>query len=159
MEGSCIFVIFMIFNSIMGLTGIAVLAVGIYGMVTQYNHLLISLVVAGTYIITILILGACSWKKQGVLIAYFVLVLLLIILETTLAVLIFFYPEIAKDIHIDVEAKKFITICVIVFGASAGIALLSFIFSSIYFCIIRTRSDKRLYSDVRHLEYTNLPSI
>ena len=159
MEGRCMFIVFMIFNSILGLTGIAVLAVGIFGMVKQYSHSLISLVVAGVYIITILILGACSWKKQGVLIAYFVLVLLLIILETTLAVLIFFYPEIAKDIHIDVEAKKFITICVIVFGASAGIALLSFIFSSIYFCIMRKSSDIRLYSDVRHLEYTNLPSI
>ena len=74
MGARCIFVFFMIFNAILGLSGIILLIGGII-TATQSgaSTAFIANIVLGVYIVTILILGACSWKKTGVLIAYFVL--------------------------------------------------------------------------------------
>ena len=79
MAGQCIFVFFIIFNTIFGLAGLASLGIGIYGMVTEGVKSRagpIALLVVGSYITLVFILGSCSWKKDGVLIAYFVLILL-----------------------------------------------------------------------------------
>ena len=157
MEGHCIFVFFMIFNSFVGITGLAVLAVGIYGIVkTKSAHAtIISLTVVGGYITLILILGACSWKKRCCLITYFVLILLLIIVETTLAIVIYFVPDMIPE-TIDIKQKNYITACVIVFGVSAGISFLSFFFSAIYFCVMKKSPDGRLTTTVNNLNYAKL---
>ena len=78
MGARCIFVFFMIFNAILGLSGIINIVAGIINA-TQSSKVAgastasIANIVLGVYITTILVLGACSWKKTRVLIAYFVL--------------------------------------------------------------------------------------
>ena len=58
--------------------------------------------------------------------------------------------ELSKKLNIDPA---------IVLGVSAGVAFLSFLFSTIYFCLNRRNKDNQLYSVVRNLEYTNLHQV
>ncbi len=96
MKERCIFVFFMIFNAILGLIGLVYLASGIYNAINLpkivegniVNNIVIVSIIFGAYIISILILGACSWKKSRVLIAYFVLILLLMIVEIVMIILV-----------------------------------------------------------------------
>ena len=161
MEGRCIFVFFMIFNAILGLTGLALLGGGIALAVTKQsvaNNAFIALIVIGAYITTILILGACSWKKNGVLIAYFVLILLLIIVEIVMIILVKVGEKQYYDLHPGYQNESFdlsIKISIIVYSVSLGIAFLSFLFSTIYFCLMRKEGDTQLYSDVRKMEELN----
>ena len=150
MEGRCIFVFFMIFNAILGLSGIILLVVGIIAALKSTGLAFIANIVIGVYIITILILGACSWKKVGVLIAYFVLIILLMLAEIGLIVL-FKVGTDAASISISID------IFLIVFGISLGISFLSFLFSTIYFCLMRKDDDPQLYINVKNMEYTNMP--
>ena len=146
----CIFVFFMIFNAILGLSGIILLVVGIIAALKSTGLAFIANIVIGAYIITILILGACSWKKVGVLIAYFVLTILLMLAEIGLIVL-FKVGTDAASISISID------IFLIVFGISLGISFLSFLFSTIYFCLMRKDDDPQLYINVKNMEYTNMP--
>ena len=168
MEGRCIFVFFMIFNAILGLTGLALLGGGIALAVTKKtasgagssvaNNAFIALIVIGAYITTILILGACSWKKNGVLIAYFVLILLLIIVEIVMIILVKVAESDYYKIPTGYRNESFdlsIKINIIVYSVSLGIAFLSFLFSTIYFCLMRKEGDPQLYSDVRKMEELN----
>ncbi len=153
MGARCIFVFFMIFNAILGLSGIILLIGGII-TATQSgaSTTFIANIVLGVYIITILVLGACSWKKTGVLIAYFVLTILLILSEIAVIVIV----KVGSPKIPSVEAG--IDLALIVFGISLGIAFLSFLFSAIYFCLMRKEDGPQLYSDVKNMEYTNMPS-
>ena len=146
----CIFVFFMIFNAILGLSGIILLVVGIIAALKSTGLAFIANIVIGVYIITILILGACSWKKVGVLIAYFVLIILLMLAEIGIIVL-FKVGTDAASISISID------IFLIVFGISLGISFLSFLFSTIYFCLMRKDDDPQLYINVKNMEYTNMP--
>ena len=154
MGARCIFVFFMIFNAILGLSGIINIVAGIITAVrSAANTAFIANIVLGVYITTILILGACSWKKTGVLIAYFVLIILLILSEIAVIVIFKvtannFIPSVSTDVDF----------ALIVFGISLGIAFLSFLFSAIYFCLMRKEDGPQLYSDVKNMEYTNMPS-
>ena len=153
MGARCIFVFFMIFNAILGLSGIILLVSGIIAATqsSKVGSTFIANIVLGVYITTILVLGACSWKKTGVLIAYFVLTILLILSE--IAVIVIFKVGSSK---IPVGAGA--DLALIVFGISLGIAFLSFLFSAIYFCLMRKEDGPQLYSDVKNMEYTNMPS-
>ena len=154
MGARCIFVFFMIFNAILGLSGIILLVAGIITAVrSAANTTFIANIVLGVYITTILVLGACSWKKTGVLIAYFVLTILLILSE--IAVIVIFKVGSSK---IPPSAGSAVDLALIVFGISLGIAFLSFLFSAIYFCLMRKEDGPQLYSDVKNMEYTNMPS-
>ena len=146
----CIFVFFMIFNAILGLSGIILLVVGIIAALKSTGLAFIANIAIGVYIITILILGACSWKKVGVLIAYFVLIILLMLAEIGIIVL-FKVGTDAASISISID------IFLIVFGISLGISFLSFLFSTIYFCLMRKDDDPQLYINVKNMEYTNMP--
>ena len=158
MGARCIFVFFMIFNAILGLSGIINIVAGIINA-TQSSKVAgastasIANIVLGVYITTILVLGACSWKKTRVLIAYFVLTILLILSEIAVIVIFKvtannFIPSVSTDVDF----------ALIVFGISLGIAFLSFLFSAIYFCLMRKEDGPQLYSDVKNMEYTNMPS-
>ena len=153
MGARCIFVFFMIFNAILGLSGIILLIGGII-TATQSgaSTAFIANIVLGVYIVTILVLGACSWKKTGVLIAYFVLTILLILSE--IAVIVIFKVGSSKIPSVGAG----VDLALIVFGISLGIAFLSFLFSAIYFCLMRKEDGPQLYSDVKNMEYTNMPS-
>ena len=154
MGARCIFVFFMIFNAILGLSGIILLIGGII-TATQSgaNSVFIANIVLGVYIITILVLGACSWKKTGVLIAYFVLTILLILSEIAVIVILKVGTNGSPS-----AVGTGVDLALIVFGISLGIAFLSFLFSAIYFCLMRKEDGPQLYSDVKNMEYTNMPS-
>ena len=155
MGARCIFVFFMIFNAILGLSGIILLIGGII-TATQSgaNSVFIANIVLGVYIVTILVLGACSWKKTGVLIAYFVLTILLILSEIAVIVI----TKVAANSQGISPVSTGVDLALIVFGISLGIAFLSFLFSAIYFCLMRKEDGPQLYSDVKNMEYTNMPS-
>ena len=156
MGARCIFVFFMIFNAILGLSGIILLVAGIITAVrSAANTTFIANIVLGVYIITILVLGACSWKKTGVLIAYFVLTILLILSEIAVIVIV----KVATNRPgINPSVSTGVDLALVVFGISLGIAFLSFLFSAIYFCLMRKEDGPQLYSDVKNMEYTNMPS-
>ena len=72
---TCVFVFLMIFNGIMGLSGLIILGYGIYAVAKiDASTVNIGLLIIGAFSTIILILGAFSWKKQGVLIAYFIFI-------------------------------------------------------------------------------------
>ena len=158
MGARCIFVFFMIFNAILGLSGIILLVGGILNAAysskeVRANTAFIANIVIGVYIITILVLGACSWKKTGVLIAYFVLTILLILSEIAAIVIV----KVGSS-KISPSAGSAVDLALIVCGISLGVAFLSFLFSAIYFCLMRKEDGPQLYSDVKNMEYTNMPS-
>ena len=158
MGARCIFVFFMIFNAILGLSGIINIVAGIItatqsSKVAGASTAFIANIVLGVYITTILILGACSWKKTGVLIAYFVLTILLILSEIAVIVIV----KVGSS-KITPSAGSAVDLALIVFGISLGVAFLSFLFSAIYFCLMRKEDGPQLYSDVKNMEYTNMPS-
>ena len=156
MGARCIFVFFMIFNAILGLSGIINIVAGIIAATqsSKVGTTFIANIVLGVYITTILVLGACSWKKTGVLIAYFVLTILLILSE--IAVIVIFKVGVSSKIN--PSASSAFDLALIVFGISLGVAFLSFLFSAIYFCLMRKEDGPQLYSDVKNMEYTNMPS-
>lgn len=165
MEGRCIFVFFMIFNALMGLIGLAFLGGGIALLVTDKiiiaptglittQQIFIAMIVIGVYVTTLLILGACSWKKTGVVIAYFVLTLFLLIAELVFVILI--AVDLKKFPSFDIRDPM--SIGMIFYAVSLGISFLSFLFSTIYFCVMKKDSEPQLYSEVRNMEYTNMPS-
>ena len=165
MKERCIFVFFMIFNAILGLIGLVYLASGIYNAINLpkivegniVNNIVIVSIIFGAYIISILILGACSWKKSRVLIAYFVLILLLMIVEIVMIILVkvaeskYYINHGDRNEAFDLQIK----ISLYVYSISLGIAGLSFIFSAIYFCLLRKESDPQLYSEIRNMEDLN----
>ena len=101
MKGACVFVFFMICNAILGLKGIGIIIFGVLSMSLKRRRRLsvelrtlsindrlapfIALMVIGSYITIIFILGAFSKNRRGVLIAYFVLILILIIVDIAMA--------------------------------------------------------------------------
>ena len=142
-EARSIFIFFMIFNGILGASGVIHIIVGIINAV-QYKGVVATFIanlIIGVYTIVILILGACSWKKEGVLIGYFALTILLLI----------------GDIIVIVINRYSVIITLVIFGISLGIAFLSFVFSTIYFCLMRKEDGQQLYSNVRNMEYTTMP--
>ena len=168
MEGRCVFVFFMIFNSILGLTGLALLAAGIALLVKkpdvgQYkksmtpDKVYIAMTVIGGYITTLLILGACSWKRAGALIAYFILSLFLMLAESAVMILIRIIESNMDYSTFNPSAKDALELGIkigyIIFGVSLGIAFLSFFFSTIYFC--RMKKDDP-YENVRNMEYASI---
>ena len=155
MGARCIFVFFMIFNAILGLSGIILLVSGIIAATqsSKVGSTFIANIVLGVYITTILVLGACSWKKTGVLIAYFVLTILLILSEIAAIVIV----KVGSS-KISPSAGSAVDLALIVCGISLGVAFLSFLFSAIYFCLMRKEDGPQLYSDVKNMEYTNMPS-
>ena len=170
-EGRCVFVFFMIFNSILGLSGLGLLGGGITAAVMRpessstdgniANKIYIALIVIGAYITLLFILGACSWRKSGVLIAYFILLLFLLIAEV--AVIVVFkmaldeaYKKVPSDKKTAFELVYNITI--ITLSVSLGISFLSFLCSTIYFCVMKRQDDPGLYNDVRKMELlTTMP--
>ena len=155
MAGQCVFVLFIILNTIFGLAGLTSIGVGIWITVQKgetFNTGALSLLVIGSYITIVFIVGSCSWKKKNVLIGYFVLIIIVIITTMTLAILVAVldYFDYLKEIRNTI---------VIVFGIAAGFSFLCFLLSAIYFCRDRKFKDNNLYSVVRDLEYTNLHQV
>ena len=167
MKGACVFVFFMIFNAILGLYGIAIIIVGILISLKNTKRrlsavprnlisgpdglaVLISLIVIGAYITAIFILGVCSKNRRRVLIAYFVLILILVIVD--IAMTIYFNRLFILNPYL--EQFK---ICTIIFGVSSGVGFINFILALIYFILIGRENNPQLDTDVRNMEYINIP--
>ena len=167
MKGACVFVFFMIFNAILGLYGIAIIIVGMLISFRNKNRrlsavprnlregpdipaVLISMIVIGAYITAIFILGVCSKNRRRVLIAYFVLILILVIVDIALTVYFNHY-------FILYPYLKEFKICIIIFGVSSGVGFINFILALIYFILIGRENNPQLDTDVRNMEYINIP--
>ena len=166
MKGACVFVFFMICNAILGLKGIAILIFGVLSMSLKRRRRLsvelrtlslndrlapfIALMVIGSYITIIFILGAFSKNRRGVLIAYFVLILILIIVDIAMAAV---FGNLRK---LNPYVQEY-NICTIIFGVSAGFSALNFVLALIYFILIGKENNPQLVNDVRNMEYMNIP--
>ena len=136
MKGACVFVFFMICNAILGLKGIGIIIFGVLSMSLKRRRRLsvelrtlsindrlapfIALMVIGSYITIIFILGAFSKNRRGVLIAYFVLILILIIVDIAMAAV---FGNLRK---LNPYVQEY-NICTIIFGVSAGFSALNFV--------------------------------
>ena len=166
MKGACVFVFFMICNAILGLKGIGIIIFGVLSMSLKRRRRLsvelrtlslndrlapfIALMVIGSYITIIFILGAFSKNRRGVLIAYFVLILILIIVDIAMAA---FFGNLRK---LNPYVQEY-NICMIIFGVSAGLSALNFVLALIYFILIGKENNPQLINDVRNMEYMNIP--
>ena len=166
MKGACVFVFFMICNAILGLKGIGIIIFGVLSMSLKRRRRLsvelrtlsindrlapfIALMVIGSYITIIFILGAFSKNRRGVLIAYFVLILILIIVDIAMAA---FFGNLRK---LNPYVQEY-NICTIIFGVSAGFSALTFVLALIYFILIGKENNPQLINDVRNMEYMNIP--
>ena len=165
----CGFAFFMIFNIIFGVTGLAVLGTGIYLIVkSEYNYYQIIIMVVGSFVTIIFIVGACTWKKEGALIGYFVLVLIVVIALTVISLLMKFNDATNKFIighiktivnGIDVLSNDvknaIINYSFWALVSAAGIGFLSFVFSCIYFCMLN-KKDSQIYTEVNKMGYSSL---
>ena len=166
MKGACVFVFFMICNAILGLKGIGIITFGVLSMSLKRRRRLsvelrtlsindrlapfIALMVIGSYITIIFILGAFSKNRRWVLIAYFVLILILIIVDIAMAA---FFGNLRK---LNPYVQEY-NICTIIFGVSAGFSALNFVLALIYFILIGKENNPQLINDVRNMEYMNIP--
>ena len=166
MKGACVFVFFMICNAILGLKGIGIIIFGVLSMSLKRRRRLsvelrtlslndrlapfITMIVIGAYITIIFILGAFSKNRRGVLIAYFVLILILIIVDIAMAA---FFGNLRK---LNPYVQEY-NICTIIFGVSAGFSALNFVLALIYFILIGKENNPQLINDVRNMEYMNIP--
>ena len=166
MKGACVFVFFMICNAILGLKGIGIIIFGVLSNSLKRRRRLsvelrtlslndrlapfIALMVIGSYITIIFILGAFSKNRRGVLIAYFVLILILIIVDIAMAA---FFGNLRK---LNPYVQEY-NICTIIFGVSAGFSALNFVLALIYFILIGKENNPQLVNDVRNMEYMNIP--
>ena len=164
----CVFAFFMIFNTIFGIAGLAVLGTGIYLIVeSTYNYYQIIIMAVGAFVTIIFIVGACSWKRDGALIGYFVLVLIVTIALTVISLLMKFNDStnkfiinhittIVNDTPISDKAKQaIIDYSFYALVSAAGLGFLSFVFSCIYFCML-TRKDSQIYTEVNKMGYSSL---
>ena len=166
MKGACVFVFFMICNAILGLKGIGIIIFGVLSMSLKRRRRLsvelrtlsindrlapfIALMVIGSYITIIFILGAFSKNRRGVLIAYFVLILILIIVDIAMSA---FFGNLRK---LNPYVQEY-NICTIIFGVSAGFSALNFVLALIYFILMGKENNPQLINDVRNMEYMNIP--
>ena len=166
MKGACVFVFFMICNAILGLKGIGIIIFGVLSMSLKRRRRLsvelrtlsindrlapfIALMVIGSYITIIFILGAFSKNRRGVLIAYFVLILILIIVDIAMAAV---FGNLRK---LNPYVQEY-NICTIIFGVSAGFSALNFVLALIYFILMGKENNPQLINDVRNMEYMNIP--
>ena len=166
MKGACVFVFFMICNAILGLKGIGIIIFGVLSMSLKKRRRLsvelrtlslndrlapfITMIVIGAYITIIFILGTFSKNRRGVLIAYFVLILILIIVDIAMAAV---FGNLRK---LNPYVQEY-NICTIIFGVSAGFSALNFVLALIYFILIGKENNPQLVNDVRNMEYMNIP--
>ena len=177
MQKYIVFVIFMIFNGIFGLSGLGVIGGGIFLIIkSSFNYYLIIIMGVGLFISLIFILGAFTWKRKILLIIYFILVLLMTLIEAVIALMTKFHDgtksflrEHIKDVTnitiTDEQKDKIFDVAVIALGAAASCGLLSFIFASIYYCILskkkaKLEKDMKSGDDIlKGLDYTNLSQV
>ena len=93
-----IFILFSVFNAILGLSGIAVIGGGIYLVVKlEFNQYIVIIIGLCVIITTIFVIGLFTRKKDKVLFIYIILIIVIFILEIALDIIINFMK---KQIHL-----------------------------------------------------------
>ena len=163
-----IFIIFMIFNGIFGLSGLAVIGGGIYLIVKiKFNQYIIIIIGLGIIIAAIFALGLFTWKKTKPLFIYMITIIIVFVLEVALVLVIKFHEDtknfIRKSIKDLTEEKKdeIINVSVIIISIAAGCSFLSFILSLLYYRKLKDKTsklieDKKGDDYMKGLDYTNL---
>ena len=163
-----IFIIFMIFNVIFGLSGLAVIGGGIYLIVKiEFNQYIVIIIGLGIIIAAIFALGFFTWKKTKPLFIYIITIIIVFVLELALVLVIKFHEDtknfIRKSIKDLTEEKKdeIINVSVIIISIAAGCSFLSFILSLIYYRKLKDKTsklieDKKGDDYMKGLDYTNL---
>ena len=163
-----IFIIFMIFNGIFGLSGLAVIGGGIYLIVKiEFNQYIVIIIGLGIIIAAIFALGLFTWKKTKPLFIYMITIIIVFILEVALVLVIKFHEDtknfIRKSIKDLTEEQKdeIINVSVIIISIAAGCSFLSFILSLLYYRKLKDKTsklieDKKGDDYMKGLDYTNL---
>ena len=163
-----IFIIFMIFNGIFGLSGLAVIGGGIYLIVQiKFNQYIIIIIGLGIIIAAIFALGLFTWKKTKPLFIYLITIIIVFILEVALVLVIKFHEDTKNFIRNSIkeltEEKKdeIINVSVIIISIAAGCSFLSFILSLLYYRKLKDKTsklieDKKGDDYMKGLDYTNL---
>ena len=163
-----IFIIFMIFNGIFGLSGLAVIGGGIYLIVKiEFNQIIVIIIGLGIIIAAIFALGLFTWKKTKPLFIYLITIIIVFVLEVALVLVIKFHKDtknfIRKSIKDLTEEQKdeIINVSVIIISIAAGCSFLSFILSLLYYRKLKDKTsklieDKKGDEYMKGLDYTNL---
>ena len=166
-----IFIIFMIFNGIFGLSGLAVIGGGIYLIVQiKFNQYIIIIIGLGIIIAAIFALGLFTWKKTKPLFIYLITIIIVFVLEVALVLVIKFHEDTKnfirksiKDLFDATEEQKdeIINVSVIIISIAAGCSFLSFILSLLYYRKLKDKTsklieDKKGDEYMKGLDYTNL---
>ena len=169
MDKYIIYIIFMFFNSIYGISAASVIGGGIYLIIKiDFNEYIIIIIASGLIMTLISVIGYFSKKRPRLLIIYMVLILIIFLVELILALVIKFFTNINDFVKNNIsevneeEKEKIVKISVIILFSAAGCCLLSFICALFYYRKLkekeRKNKEKKLKGDdiLQGLDYTNL---
>ena len=172
MDKYIIYIIFMFFNSIYGISALSVIGGGIYLIIKiDFNDYIIIIIASGLIMTLISVIGYFSKNRPRLLIIYMVLILIIFLVELVLALVIKFFTNIndfvknniSEKIEVNEEEKeKIVKISVIILFSAAGCCLLSFICALFYYRKLKEKERKnkveKLKGDdiLQGLDYTNL---
>ena len=168
-----IYLIFIIFNVIFGISGLLVIAGGIYLIVkVKFNQYIVIVIGLGIIIAAIFILGLFSKKKRNILVIYLSLISVIFILEVALDLVIKFHEDTnnfiknnIKDIVEVTEEEKdeIINVSLIIIAIAAGCSFFCLAFAFMYYLKLKEKYSSKLIEDskkgdefMRGLDYTNL---
>ena len=165
-----IFIIFMIFNVIFGLSGLAVIGGGIYLIVKiEFNQYIVIIIGLGIIIAAIFALGFFTWKKTKPLFIYIITIIIVFVLELALVLVIKFHEDTKnfirnsiKKLNVTEEEKdEIINVSVIIISIATACSFLSFILSLLYYRKLKDKTSKLIEDKkgdyyMKGLDYTNL---
>ena len=168
-----IYIIFMIFNVILGFSGLAVIGGGIYLIIKiEFNQYIIIVIGLGLIIAAIVVIGFFTKKRANALIIYMILISIIFVLELALALVIKFHEEtnlfikdsIKEIIDVNEEKKdEIINVSVYIISTASACSALSCIFAFIYYKKLKGKSSSKYLDDnkngdefMKGLDYTNL---
>ena len=166
MDKYILYIIFMFFNTIYGISALSVIGGGIYLIIKiDFNEYIIIIIASGLIMTLISVIGYFSKNRPRLLIIYMVLIFIIFLVELVLALVIKFFTNINDFVIIEVneeEKEKIVKISVIILFSAAGCCLLSFICALFYYRKLkekeRKNKEEKLKGDdiLQGLDYTNL---
>ena len=172
MDKYIIYIIFLVFNCIFGISAVSVLGGGIYLIIKlEFNQYIIVFFCTGLIMTGISIMGCFSQKRPIFLLLYMILISIIFILELIVVFVLKFYTDINDYIKKNIdnigkfaeeEKEKIMNIIMIILLSAAGCCLLSFLCAFFYYRKLKEKEKKfkeeKLKGDdiLKGLDYTNL---
>ena len=165
------FVIFLIFNSLFGLSALSVLIATIYLIIKlNFNKYIIIIGIMGILMAIIAVMGFFCKKRKILLIVYMVLISIIFLIECTLSVIFklshdfsdLVKKHIKDDVEFNEEVKdKIINLSFVILCTASALCLLSFLSSLFYFLKLinkekKMKQEKNPEEMFKGLDYTNL---